>query len=179
MDPELREKSINSLTNRQALSITKYMTDLLEEIAPAGSIPYERNLQTKALSTLLNEHGYEVDLIEVDPKQPVAEEEMGEASKNFLIVVARTNNVKLLSHLDSKLENPPVGGKASIESLVTIFPIVITGCIALLTVTNGIKYKDGKLTYNTTDKDTREAIRSNVSDLTSIIKPLVSKIRNS
>jgi hypothetical protein len=172
MDANLRETTINSLTNRQALSVAKYMTDTLEGIAPANSFPKERNLQVEALSALLKEQGQDIDLTATDPKEPVSEEAMGEASKNFLILLARSNNNQIISKLDSKLENPPVGGKASIESLLTIFPIVVTGCIALLTVTNGIKYVNGNWIYNTTDRDTREATKNSIGALTRIIKPL-------
>ena len=176
MSPEEREASIKRLTEQQAVSITKYMIDRLEDKLPEDSIPEGKEQQVQALSLLLKEYGHDIDTNKLNSSTELNEKDVGLAAKNLLLILSTDKDPEVVSRLDKWLEKPPIEGKASIDSLLTVVPIVLTGCFALLTVTSGIRYEDGKWFYN--PMQARELVKDNVSAVADVIKSLFSSVRN-
>ena len=122
----------------------------------------------------MRKEGYEIDLSILNKTQELDEETIGTSAKNLLSFFSKTNDSDLLARLDRWLQNPPVEGKASIESLLTTVPIIAAGCFALLTVTSGIRYKHGGWSYDPVRA--RELIKDNIAEFTKIINPLIQKV---
>jgi hypothetical protein len=174
MNYRQREESIHGLTDQQAVSIVKYMTDTLQDKVPEDSLPQEEEQLIEALSTLLRKEGYQIDLTSLNKTQELNEDAIGTSAKNLLLFLAKTNDSDLLARLDKWLQNPPVEGKASIESLLTTVPIIIAGSFSLLIVASGIRYKNREWSYDPVRA--KELIKDNIAELTKVLDPLIQKV---
>jgi hypothetical protein len=150
MNSDGRRALIDRLTNRQSISIAKFMTDFLEEKTSESSLPQEEDSQKRALSDILMQYGHNIDLTTSKQEENVNEETVGIAAKQLLLFISESQDEELLNRLDGHLDSPPTGGVAAIEpaSLAIFLPTVIAGCIALLNVVGGISYENGKWSFN-------------------------------
>lgn len=135
------------------------------ELVPENALPNQKD-QKQAILDLFNE--MKEDTSSLYSNEVITIDAIGTAAKNFLVLLSRTDDNAILRELNEWLENPPIESKASLESLLMTMPIVITGCLCLITVTSGIRYKKGEWVYDA--KGSKTIIRDNIRALKDILK---------
>ena len=169
MNVDERHQKIGKLTDKQAISILRKLTDRLLDRIPNNNL--ENIDQAQAITTLYSENGYQIDKSVVEKYLSQANESsVGQASRQLLELMAEQNDTDLLDRLDKELLEPPEDEVAGIELLISL-PLIITGCVALLNVVSGIKYSDGKLSYDPVAA--KDVIKTNLSGVTSALKSLI------
>jgi hypothetical protein len=137
------DERIAKLDDQQALSI---VDSLAGEFA-RDDMPEGRSEQASALTTLLRSQAQPVDplaVLQADGQRAA------EAARELLKMMAEVPEMR--ASVVTWLDHPPVQETAAIP-LVLAAPIVLTACIALLTVVGNISFrrsKDGKweVTYD-------------------------------
>jgi hypothetical protein len=118
------DEKIATLTDQQALSI---VDSLAGEFA-GDDLPQGRNEQAEALTSMLEAESHPADsnaLLQADATATA------EAARALLKTMAEVPEMR--ESVDYWLDHPPVQETAAIPLLLAV-PVVLTGCIALLTV---------------------------------------------
>lgn len=173
MNSEERQQKINGLKPSQAISIVRTLADNMRGKMSSG-YSLEDIDKVQALAALYKEAGYEIDKNYVEEHLSGARENRAaqtQAAKEFLKFIAtKDDDSGLLMKLDKKLEEPPSEEIAFLGGL-EFMPIIIAGSIALLNVTSGIKYENGKVVYN--PSGAIEVIKANIDGVVSIFKSII------
>ncbi len=123
------DEKIARLTDQQALSI---VDSVAGEFAP-DDMPEGRDEQASALTAILKSASPEID-----PQTALAADphEAAQAARELLKVMAE--NPEMQTSVEEWLDNPPVQETAPIPLLLAA-PVVLTGCIVVLTLAGGVK----------------------------------------
>jgi hypothetical protein len=146
MSPLSREELINNLSDEQAASIARVIDDSIVNRIGENSLPSKEE-QFKAISVLTKEYA-NISFSESDINRAPPNRNMGDASRKLLLFISANADSKLMGLLDKQLENPPDDATASTESLAFFMPVVLSGCMGILTLISGSSYKNGKWEYD-------------------------------
>ncbi len=165
MQQKTREELINKLDDNQAITISKNVTDSLQDKLDDRALPPEEE-RVKAISIFLEGNTSENLTLDDKELENVSKKQIGDSCREMLVFVSRKGDKEILDELDKKLESPPNDQTAAIP-LILAAPLVITGCIVLLNLVSSIKYENGKLTYN--PKEGKEVIGLNIDGVVKIL----------
>jgi hypothetical protein len=130
------DEKIAKLNDQQVLSI---VDSLAGEFATEG-MPEGRNEQAGALASVLGSAGHPVDTQVLLSADTIA---AAQAARELLKTMAGTPEMR--ASVEGWLDRPPIQEMAPIPLLLAA-PVVLTGCIAFLTVVGSIRFsrdKDG------------------------------------
>jgi hypothetical protein len=163
-----RSKRIEALTPRQALDTVQYMSAWLDE-QRAEPLDFTAEQQVAILNDIFQKAGHAP--LPLSPVAKPDEQAAGQAARQLLVVLSKSDDSDLLAELDHWLAKPPEAETKALVELVVV-PIVLTGCIMAL----GTRYKLGLKHGQTSAEIERAALEG--KDLKDIVLGVIGLLKN-
>ena len=165
-----RSKRIEGLTNRQALDIVQFMTAWLDGQRPEP-LDLTPDQQVAVLNDVFQKVGYAA--LPLSAAARPDEHAAGQAGRQLLLVLSKSDDSALLAELDHWLANPPKAETKALVELVVV-PIVLTACIIALGTKFKVKYEEGRAVVDLArDPIKGKDLKAIVSGIFGVVKGLI------